>query len=367
MKFKQFLNEEPLNPEHQEKFEKMGKDVGYQNRYNDLFGEGNDRIYFKVTGTVKPKEKSESLDFIEDLIYTYLYNNYDNDYGYKTDYDKDLVTIYKNSTYKTVKKLTFEKLIDLSHERKDGEKELHKNMIKNYPNKKEYNDVTVVISRNPCDIAGMSTNRGWRSCMNLYTGIYKHKVEKDVEHGTLVVYLIDSDDKEIVRPLGRMLIKPHVKGKKTVLRLTDKTYGAIFPKDAIDKIEEWLLEKQPKAKHGFYRAHKDLYDDEKKGKYFFGKQEDIKVGDRVKVRPEFTKLKSLNFYKLPSGSLTGTVLSLDKLFKEDYIEVEFDGLDKYVKENGFQPGWIGKKIGKKAKYYIVIKDKNMLMKITKEK
>ena len=44
----------------------------------------------------------------------------------------------------------------------------------------------VVISRHPYDVAGMSTDRGWTSCMSLTDGIYKKYIINDVKGGTIV-------------------------------------------------------------------------------------------------------------------------------------------------------------------------------------
>lgn len=69
----------------------------------------------------------------------------------------------------------------------------------------------VVISRHPYDIAGMSTNRGWSSCMNLNQDESNaHYIPLEIKQGTVVAYLIRSDDKNIKRPIARVAIKPFV-------------------------------------------------------------------------------------------------------------------------------------------------------------
>lgn len=89
----------------------------------------------------------------------------------------------------------------------------------------------VVISRHPYDIAGMSTDRGWTSCMNLKDGINRKYVYADVKEGTLVAYLIDADDKNINKPVCRVLIKPFFEVNKTdkpqhvLLGIEDSVYG----------------------------------------------------------------------------------------------------------------------------------------------
>ena len=72
----------------------------------------------------------------------------------------------------------------------------------------------VVISRDPIDIARMSTGRRWTSCMAKGDSNYDY-VPEEIEAGTLVAYLTDKDDKEIDYPLARVLLKPfhNVKGE----------------------------------------------------------------------------------------------------------------------------------------------------------
>jgi len=84
---------------------------------------------------------------------------------------------------------------------------------------KNKNSFKVVISRHPYDIAGMSTDRSWRSCMDLgfdpieyYTdnefpedgGSNSEYVSEDIKAGTIVAYLISSDD---VHANGRVAIR----------------------------------------------------------------------------------------------------------------------------------------------------------------
>ena len=90
---------------------------------------------------------------------------------------------------------------------------------------KDQESFKVVISRHPYDIAGMSTDRNWTSCMNLGlkgihykdrdSGINKAYVPKDIAAGSIIAYLTSSSDVHengkmaIKRPLARILLKPH--------------------------------------------------------------------------------------------------------------------------------------------------------------
>ena len=107
--------------------------------------------------------------------------------------------------------------------------------ISNVRLKKEY---LVVISRHPYDIAGMSTGRrhgkrdGWTSCMHLEEGASKHYVTKDIEHGTLVAYIVNTEDENINKPLSRLLIKQFINIKDpsdTILYPETKVYGIDIP------------------------------------------------------------------------------------------------------------------------------------------
>ena len=70
----------------------------------------------------------------------------------------------------------------------------------------------IIISRHPYDIAGMSTDRGWTSCMNLGgSGSYKNYVFPAIINGTLIAYLVNENDTNINKPISRLLIKPYVK------------------------------------------------------------------------------------------------------------------------------------------------------------
>ena len=64
-----------------------------------------------------------------------------------------------------------------------------------------------VISRHPYDVAGMSTGRGWTSCMNLIGGSNKHYVPAEVKEGSIIAYMVAKDDKNIQKPSARILMR----------------------------------------------------------------------------------------------------------------------------------------------------------------
>lgn len=70
---------------------------------------------------------------------------------------------------------------------------------------KEYEEpLLAVFSHKPEDIAASSTDRNWKSCMDLREGTKYRQLFNKITKGGLVVYLIKESDKNIENPLARM-------------------------------------------------------------------------------------------------------------------------------------------------------------------
>ena len=132
----------------------------------------------------------------------------------------------------------------------------------------------VVISRHPHDVAGMSTDKGWRSCMSMSTtgakkgigaGSNSHYLKHDVQQGTHVAYLVHEHDKEAKSPLARIALKPfHSENKKdTILRPEDKTYGTSDHAFG-HTVKKWAETNFPAKDDKVYRKSKKLYNDDQK-------------------------------------------------------------------------------------------------------
>lgn len=89
-------------------------------------------------------------------------------------------------------------------------------------------NLKVVISRHPYDIIGMSTNRGWSSCLDLndqrYQGKYVYSLIRLLGDGSLVAYLIRGNDLNIRNPICRSLIMNWNK-----FYVDDHVYGTSVP------------------------------------------------------------------------------------------------------------------------------------------
>lgn len=141
----------------------------------------------------------------------------------------------------------------------------------------------IVISRHPYDVSGSSTDRNWTSCMDLGTTRINYKdsspnvgsnnkyVKNDVSEGTLVAYLVTSEDiykdlnnkikTTLSRPLSRILMKPHKTNDGKIAYSIGSSYGNKYD-EFNEKVMEWVqttLNTNTKG-HKFYKNPK-LYND----------------------------------------------------------------------------------------------------------
>lgn len=167
---------------------------------------------------------------------------------------------------------------DLLHRfNEDKDRKLHK----------DKGNLNIVISNHPYDIAGMSTDRGWTSCMDLdpdekvelnrtERGVRKTDyIPIEIKGGVIVAYLIKSSDTNINKPLGRVSIKPYQspRTKQFYWKVQKYCYGSVLidsesmentsmGKQFIDSIQEWLdttLNKNTKSL--IYLYNDDFYQD----------------------------------------------------------------------------------------------------------
>lgn len=136
-----------------------------------------------------------------------------------------------------------------------------KQKFDNDPNRQTRSEsLSVAITHNPHHVAGMSTDRGWTSCMHMYDGCNTNQIEKDIQHGTHTAYLIHKDDKNIENPIARLNLKPHVnESGHTILRPDKNIYGS--GNDQFhNTVKEWSETHFP-MKNGTYRPHDDIYEE----------------------------------------------------------------------------------------------------------
>lgn len=336
MKFKQFIEEEALNPKHTKIYTKLGSEVNYKEKYKELFGT-EDRIYIPVSGKVVSK--------IDDKLEFKLYDigislSLPGERIKKVDIKKGILIFSskfkdgKNVPEYITRSLNVEDAIKefFKKNRYRGyasERDLLLGMYTSSPARKKgtFSKLNIVISRNPCDIAGMSTNKSWRSCMNLYSGSYNSYVRADIKEGTLIAYLIDVNDKDIDYPLGRVLIKPfeNEKDKKIkYLKMSERAYG-IFPEFAKKVVNDWLKTNQKKI-NGIFLFPKTLYRDTNEPEEITvgnvpKDKNKFKVGDRVKcIAPPDNNSSFVN----KKGIVIDTKYNGEGMFRLLPIHVRFE-------------------------------------------
>jgi len=111
---------------------------------------------------------------------------------------------------------------------------------------KGQNQFMVVISQDPHDVASMSTDRNWTSCMELGKGSQHQDVFCEVAYGGLVAYLIRADDLAIKRPLARIHIRRFESRNGQSIAMPEReVYGNEMP-GFFEVVDQWLIDRQGK-------------------------------------------------------------------------------------------------------------------------
>jgi hypothetical protein len=252
MRFKNFIIE-ALKPSQFRKYIKLAKKESNKHLLDHIFG-NKDRIYEPFVLHLDDKIQSSTLD---DLL-TFFYEREMPVTITPEDYIKGYMVI--NGKRKRIGKFLAELLKTLSIE----DQNLLKPIVKAYmhdkirelnPNKK----YLLCYSRHPYDIAGMSTDRGWTSCMELPSkknpsgGAYHIAIDEDILLGTIIVYLIDENDKNINRPIGRVTVKPyyHIDTQDIIWVVCKMGYGTV-PTRVFEQIKKFADRVNKNVKDGVY-------------------------------------------------------------------------------------------------------------------
>jgi len=304
MKFLTYLNEAlPLSKAKH--FTKM-----YNRKLHDEAFKGKDRIYIKF-------ENKERNTYVNDTIKYVLskigYEIIDYVVGTAKKIDKS-----DNRIFKIGRILTKEDLGNFNDSRKAMlDIFLHDENRKSAKLKDPY----IVLSRHPYDIAGMSTDRGWSSCMAL-GGAEAGYLPTEIKGGTIVAYLINGNDRNINKPVARIAIKPFInkKTKKIKMITCNRIYGTAtenFYKE-VNRLVNKLFTDIPV---GEYQIDDDKFYSGDYGTdsvpHFGDKEIEIKT-----IQDVFTKIKDMNlfFNYFPVGTRA-------KSYRDDGIYIA--DLDKF--------------------------------------
>jgi len=118
----------------------------------------------------------------------------------------------------------------------------------------------IVISRNPYDIAFMSTRRGWTSCMDLEVKLNKKKEMKYyVDRGAIIAYLVKEDDLEIRNPIARIMINPYFNASEEIVYMVSKMMYGSGPYSFYQTLEEWIKTINKDRTIGEYNYHPKVH------------------------------------------------------------------------------------------------------------
>ena len=271
----------------------------YDKRYDHIFGVGNNRLY--IDDTVKidlisylgAKDLGSAYSAIVNILHYcddfYYFKDNDYDFACNRIYDKNnreyrLTKLLQLLITKKLKNITEEQYEDILERVKIFKLNFKKDLLDAYalnlPPKSMLTDgkgvnLSIVVSRDPYDIIGMSTDRRWSSCMRLpndndpddYGGQCFDHLQHDIRLGTLVAYLIESTDKNIDKPYARIAIKPHhnIEKKSVYLFSEDRVYhDNSLGDDTYEKfkstVDKFLSEVQDESE-GIFMLPDQLYND----------------------------------------------------------------------------------------------------------
>ncbi len=112
------------------------------------------------------------------------------------------------------------------------------NLLKNIDN------LQIVISRHPYDIIGMSTGRGWSTCLDVkdtrYGGKHLYGLTRLLKEGCLVAYLIRVGDRDIKNPISRVIIHNYGSNESPRFSVDHHIYGTHI-EEIIEFLNNWVL------------------------------------------------------------------------------------------------------------------------------
>ena len=216
----------------------------------------------------------------------------------------------------------------------------------------------VVISRHPYDIIGMSFDRGWSSCMNLDDGINKHMVVEDVKHGSLVCYLIKTDDKNINSPISRILLKRFYEigsnedeNDDEFILVPDGNYGEA-PASFRETVLKFAEEYNKKAPEGMYVIHSDLYKDGNDFAYWDGSSLNTNGGENINDFAMTTANEKILDYLSSVGNV-------NIIYNGSAKEHHYKNLIEYMEDNGLADTSFYEDFVSNCEYYKVLVDTNI--------
>lgn len=207
-----------------------GEVKNYKDRLKDWF-DGKWRVYLKlqnktISNKIENALENEIKNALKDSNFELL------------DYHKGIAFDKKNKREIKLGKVLGKidkKLLDQFNSDKERESKNFKNLL-------------IAISRHPYDILGQSYDRGWTNCKELGKGVNRVYLRDEI-YLVLVAYLIQEDDKNIKKPIARVLIIPYMNDKSEIGYIVQNViYGTSgnWGDDFVKEVKKWVISKQGK-------------------------------------------------------------------------------------------------------------------------
>ena len=268
-KFLHYINEIVSRETYKNKFFKKERAETKNKKYKDILRTVLKK-FFTVKGSSFPKRniiiplrntKKNNLMINDVKIINYLNRN-----GYsctKESYNLGQCTNKSGVTESIINVLTQIKSYDVNAEKKklDNPKvpnigkqqakeriqrfnNLDKNLVSYYEEIINKNKQMIVFTWVPRKIASQSTNVGWTSCQNLFSGAYNSYVFPGIGEGAFIAWLVKRGDEfKLDSPIARTVIKVYKDKYGNKLWWPDAVYGTASPL-FLERVKDYLREKQ---------------------------------------------------------------------------------------------------------------------------
>lgn len=316
MRFQKFINE-ALKPSQFRMYVK-----GWNKEYLKELFDGKYRIYLEMNQVRQenPPESDIQKRVARQLAPDFYIENYVAGLCKKKGDDKNLYKIGK----------VLNKIVELGSSLPDR----FANDPIRQANKKT--SIMVVISRHPYDIAGMSTDRGWTSCMALPGDKIQPKggerceyVEGEIKDGAIIAYLVNKNDPNITKPIARMLLKSYYNEDDPSKKIL--VSGPVYGTDIngfTETVDAWL-KNQTKEEGLYYIGDNSYKDSGVHSRLFIGE-------DFVKAINNTLKNKTyVDFYILLGTTIKDICNEMIGEFGLDNAieEIENTNIKKYIISN----------------------------------
>lgn len=257
--FKNEVIETPLSESQIKSVRKAYKESSYL--FADrVFGKGNYRLVYDIGVSNKNKDnQTDDEIFGSNADYTSV-KDFLSSHNYKIkDYGKGICILDGDA-----REFKIGRVLN-RYKASDEIKKNFENGISRENAKNALSPMKVMISRNPYDVAAMSTGRGWSSCMSLSDGCNREYVMRDVAKGTCVAYLFNSNDTKFENPTSRLLLKKFKKNNSRkradhVLVPEVREYGSRVP-EFKSFVKKWADENFPINEDCILNFQTGLYND----------------------------------------------------------------------------------------------------------